>query len=165
MSSHVMTIFAFVKYNLWPQLLLFCLQLPIWFCLSLTWMQRRKEQLVSCHCCSHADHSLRMTLFKCFWLEIIPSVCPSLHIFCVRPMQQGLLVLNNRIFLLLLCKAWHADGLASPTPELITDCFSVKWFGSSWKWSHWIDTGSELHYCEDSVCSLTKLSRSVSVLW
>lgn len=34
-------------------------------------------------------------------------------------MQQGLLVLNNRIFLLLLSKAQHTDELASPTLESV----------------------------------------------
>lgn len=81
----------FVKHNLWPQLLLFCHQIPIWACLSLLDAKKTKGQLVSCHCCSHAEHSLRMTLLKCFCFGMILAV-----------VQQGLLVLSNRIFLLLL---------------------------------------------------------------
>lgn len=60
------------------------------------------------------------------WFGIILLCLSLVTRFCVRPVQQGLLVLNNRIFLLLLAQAQRTDGLAPPTPEPLAACFPVE---------------------------------------
>lgn len=94
--------------------------------------KKTKRQLVSCHCCYHAQHSLRVTLLKCFWFGIILAV-----------VQQGLLVLSNRIFLLLLSWAglacWWAGIPQTGVDHRLVFCEMV-WFLLEMKSPkrHWI---------------------------